>query len=143
MINPFKSKELVVNALAARNLKNEIISSNIANINTPFYKAKDVEFESVLKEQANKIFKQNETNELKLATTNEKHFGAANSSEENKAKIYMRDDYLTRNDANSVDLDKESTELSKNALMISALDGVLKKQGSIFNAIIEASSKLS
>ena len=37
----------------------------------------------------------------------------------------------------------ETSEMSKNAAMVNALDGVLKKQGSIFGGIVDASSKLN
>ena len=48
MIIPFKSKELVTGALAGRNLRNQMINSNLANVDTPFYKARDIEFETAL-----------------------------------------------------------------------------------------------
>lgn len=38
MINPFKSKELVTGALAGRNLRNQLINANLANVDTPFIK---------------------------------------------------------------------------------------------------------
>lgn len=57
MINPFKSKELVTGALAGRNLRNQLINANLANVDTPFYKARDIEFETALVNRANEIFK--------------------------------------------------------------------------------------
>ncbi|EFG7030359.1 flagellar basal body rod protein FlgB, partial [Escherichia coli] len=55
----------------------------------------------------------------------------------------LRDGHLARNDANTVDLDVETTEMSKNTVMITALDGVLRRQSNIFSSILDASSKLS
>ncbi|EMC3799022.1 flagellar basal body rod protein FlgB, partial [Campylobacter jejuni] len=52
MINPFKSKELVTGALAGRNLRNQLINANLANVDTPFYKARDIEFETALVNRA-------------------------------------------------------------------------------------------
>lgn len=60
-----------------------------------------------------------------------------------KSTIYLRDGHLARNDANTVDLDVETTEMSKNTVMITALDGVLRRQSNIFSSILDASSKLS
>ena len=40
--SPNKSKALVVEATQARVLRQNLIASNIANIDTPFYRAKDV-----------------------------------------------------------------------------------------------------
>ena len=143
LINPFKSKELVVGALAGRNLRSQMISSNLANVDTPFYKARDIEFETALVNRADEIFKTKNKKELELAITNEEHQKPWKFPDPNKSTIYLRDGHLARNDANTVDLDVETSEMSKNAMMITALDGVLKRQGSIFTSIIDASSKLS
>ena len=46
--SPNKSKALVVEATQARVLRQNLIASNIANIDTPFYRAKDVDFQTAL-----------------------------------------------------------------------------------------------
>ncbi|HEC1776135.1 TPA: flagellar basal body rod protein FlgB [Campylobacter lari] len=142
MISPFKSKELIVDALAGRNLRSQMINSNLANVDTPFYKARDIEFETALVNRANEIFKKKDTKELELASTNANHQKPWKFPDPNKSTIYLRDGHLARNDANTVDLDVETTEMSKNTMMITALDGVLRRQGNIFSTIIETSSKL-
>lgn len=153
----YKSKPLIVSALAGRDLRNKLISSNIANIDTPFYKARDVDFETILNENANTLYKTTQapatvaTNPMhfgigmsnKLAITNERHLQPLEFSNDKSGTIFARDGHLQRNDANSVDLDVETSELSKNAIMISALDSVLKKQSEVVRTIIESSSKLS
>ncbi|STA74700.1 flagellar basal-body rod protein FlgB [Campylobacter lari] len=142
MISPFKSKELIVDALAGRNLRNQMINSNLANVDTPFYKARDIEFETALVNRANEIFKKKDTKELELASTNVNHQKPWKFPDPNKSTIYLRDGHLARNDANTVDLDVETTEMSKNTMMITALDGVLRRQSNIFSTIIDTSSKL-
>ncbi|EAH5176790.1 TPA: flagellar basal body rod protein FlgB [Campylobacter lari] len=142
MISPFKSKELIVDALAGRNLRSQMINSNLANVDTPFYKARDIEFETALVNRANEIFKKKDTKELEMASTNENHQKPWKFPDPNKSTIYLRDGHLARNDANTVDLDVETTEMSKNTMMITALDGVLRRQSNIFSTIIETSSKL-
>ncbi|EAC1839677.1 flagellar basal body rod protein FlgB [Campylobacter lari] len=142
MISPFKSKELIVDALAGRNLRSQMINSNLANVDTPFYKARDIEFETALANRANEIFKKKDTKELEMASTNENHQKPWKFPDPNKSTIYLRDGHLARNDANTVDLDVETTEMSKNTMMITALDGVLRRQSNIFSTIIETSSKL-
>lgn len=142
MISPFKSKELIVDALAGRNLRSQMISSNLANVDTPFYKARDIEFETALVNRANEIFKKKNKNELELASTNANHQKPWKFPDPNKSTIYLRDGHLARNDANTVDLDVETTEMSKNTMMITALDGVLRRQSNIFSTIIDTSSKL-
>ncbi|AJD05068.1 flagellar basal body rod protein FlgB [Campylobacter lari] len=142
MISPFKSKELIVDALAGRNLRSQMINSNLANVDTPFYKARDIEFETALVNRANEIFKKKDTKELELASTNANHQKPWKFPDPNKSTIYLRDGHLARNDANTVDLDVETTEMSKNTMMITALDGVLRRQSNIFSTIIDTSSKL-
>ena len=153
----YKSKPIIVNALAGRELRNKLISSNIANIDTPFYKARDIDFETMLNETANELYKTNQAPMIaatdkkhfgfgmpnKLATTNYRHMQPIEVENAKKGTIFARDGHLQRNDANTVDLDVETSELSKNAIMISALDSVLKKQSETVRTIIESSSKLS
>ena len=43
---------------------------------------------------------------------------------------------------NVVDLDIETSEMSKNVLMIQALDSASKKHSDIFKSVIDASSKI-
>lgn len=152
----FKSKELLTQALEGRVLRNQLIASNIANIDTPFYQAKDVDFESVLLEASKDAFK---TRVDDLKATQKEHFTSSSRPMLNKTNplhqdpffindsksgtIFARDGHLARNDANTVDLDVETTELSKNALMISAIDAILKKQGAIAKLVIDTSAKLN
>lgn len=143
MLVPFKSKELVEGALAGRHLRNQMISSNLANVDTPFYKARDIEFETALVNRANEIFKLKDDKELKLAKTQGAHQDPWKFPDPKKSSIYLRDGHLARNDANTVDLDVETTEMSKNVAMVSALEGVLRKQGSIFSSVVETSTRLN
>lgn len=138
-----KSKELVVSALASRNLRQQLISSNIANIDTPFYKSRDISFEEALSKRADEIYGNNGNDKiLKLAQTDGAHLPRVDFPSSNMATIFLRDGHMARNDGNTVDLDVETTELSKNAIMISALDNALKQSGAIFKSVIEASGKI-
>lgn len=138
-----KSKQLVEAALEGRVLRQKLIASNIANIDTPFYKSKDVDFESALIAKKNEIYSKNSGEpKLELAVTNEKHFPALDFPSNKQATIYLRDGHTARNDANTVDLDVETTELGKNALMVQALDSASKKHGEIFKSVIDVSGKL-
>lgn len=50
---------------------------------------------------------------------------------------------MARNDGNSVDLDVETTEMSKNSLMFNALVNAMRKDSGIYKSVIDASSKVS
>ncbi len=137
-----KAKPLMEAALTARAQRQDMIAGNIANIDTPFYKARDVDFESALIEKTKQMYGKNDVQELKMAQTDDKHMSAYQSLDRTKSTIYLRDGHMARNDGNTVDLDVESTELSKNSVMFTALTAALKKNSTIFKSVIEASKKV-
>ena len=141
-ISTSKSKQLVESALASRNLRQQLISSNIANIDTPFYKARDIAFEEALSEKAAEIYGNKKSQVLQLAQTDAAHLPRVDFPPSNMAKIFLRDGHMARNDGNTVDLDVETTEISKNALMITALDNAMKRDSANFKSVIEASGKI-
>ncbi len=137
-----KAKPLMEEALNARAQRQDMISGNIANIDTPFYKARDIDFESALIEKTKEIYNKNDVKELKMAQTDDKHMSAYKSSDNLKATVFLRDGHMARNDGNTVDLDVETTELSKNSVMFTALTAALKKNGQIFRSVLDASAKV-
>jgi flagellar basal-body rod protein FlgB len=128
-------------ALNHRAVRQDLISSNIANIDTPFYKPKDINFEQMLAKKAQEEFGEKKP-ELKLAKTTGSHLDKYESQDSSKATLFFRDGHLARNDGNSVDLDVEMGELSKNDIMYKALINGLKKNSAIMRTVIESSSKL-
>jgi len=64
-----KSKPLMEAALSARAQRQDMISGNIANIDTPFYKARDIDFESALIEKTKEMYKSSDIKELEMAKT--------------------------------------------------------------------------
>lgn len=137
-----KSRPLVEAAMAARELRQKMISSNIANIDTPFYKARDINFESELIKRADEIYNKAGKKELELAKTDKQHIDMVPFPKTGVSSIFLRDGHTARNDANTVDLDIESTELSKNYTMLNAIDSAYKRDSGIFKSVIEASGKI-
>lgn len=137
-----KAKPLMEAALSARAQRQDMISGNIANIDTPFYKARDIDFESALIEKTKEMYKNNDIKELEMAKTDGQHMSAYKSIDSSKSTIFLRDGHMARNDGNTVDLDIETTELSKNSIMFNALTAALKKNSMIFKSVLEASAKV-
>lgn len=133
---------LLKEALDYRAMRQDMIASNIANADTPFYKPRDVRFEEMLAEKADKILSRNQ-NTLKMAQTDDAHIPPKEESSSLKATTFYRDGHMARNDGNSVDIDVETTEMSKNAVMFDALINTNKKSARIFKSVIEASGKVS
>lgn len=135
----FKSNAYVMGtkALDYRAIRQDLISSNIANVDTPHYKPRDISFEDVLFAKRSKI-----SNDLELATTSGGHMQPTKFDSIGRAKLFFRDGHLARNDANSVDIDVETTEMSKNFTMYNALVNAIKKDISIYRSVIDASAKV-
>jgi len=137
-----KAHNFMVSALNSRATRQKMISSNIANIDTPLYRPRDIAFEQALSSEAKKTFNLEKDDELKLARTSNKHLQGELESPQ-KPTIFFRDGHGARNDGNSVDLDVETTEMSKNYIMYKALVSGLRKESNIFRAVVSASEKLN
>jgi len=136
-----KAMKYVESALNARAIRQDLISSNIANVDTPYYKPKDIDFEDALTQKANEEFGGQKPKKLELAITDPKMMQASDSNEL-EPTIFFRDGHLARNDGNSVDLDVETTELAKNNVMYNALIETFKKDASIFRAVLTSSKNI-
>jgi flagellar basal-body rod protein FlgB len=142
MIELNRSSKYIEAALNARATRQDIISSNIANIDTPFYRSKDIHFEGMLAEQADGEFNRLLKKKLALAQTSAMHLQPKPTTPE-KPVLFYRDGHMARNDGNTVDLDIETSELSKNGVMYNALTSAYQKNRAIFAAALEASKNLS
>jgi flagellar basal-body rod protein FlgB len=136
-----KYASIAEDALIYRGIRQDMISGNIANVDTPFYKAKDIGFEEMLAKSAKLL--EEKTPTLALAKTDAQHLSPSKESMGEKADIFFRPNHTTRNDGNSVDLDVETTEMSKNAIMINAISAALKKKSMLFKTMIDTSSRVS
>ena len=59
-------------ALNYRTIRQDLVSSNISNVDTPFYRPRDISFEEVLTKESNKILRKEEK-KLALANTDAHH----------------------------------------------------------------------
>jgi flagellar basal-body rod protein FlgB len=137
------SSVLVKDAMAFRKARNELINSNIANIDTPFYKSRDIRFEAHLSKKAQDIYNHNESKILQLARSTSGHIQSQDLSSPQGSYVFFRDGHMVRNDGNNVDLDTETTEMAKNSSAYKALVALAKKQSGMFKYAIESSSKLA
>ena len=137
-----KAHKLVYEALDYRSLRQDLISSNMANVDTPSYKPKDVHFEDMLAEKTAEIFdNKSATKKLQLAQVMPQHLPGL-GPDRLTGSIFFRDGHLARNDGNSVDLDVETSEMGKNSVMYQALTSALKKHKAIFAYALESGKNL-
>jgi len=106
-------------ALILRSKRTELLAANMANADTPGYKAKDIDFKQALQNA------QQGDSGFKMATTNDKHIDGKGFSVNGDVKF--RVNHQPSVDGNTVDTNIEKTEFAKNALEYSAslrfLDG--------------------
>lgn len=142
IFNFSQARGLAQEALDYRSLRRDMISSNIANVSTPMYRPKDINFEQMMAKKADEVFNRSKDMTLDLALTNSNHLLPLEEMDLSRTTMFYRDGHLARNDGNSVDLDIETSEMAKNDIMYQALVGALRKQGGIFSNTIESSKSL-
>ena len=133
--------ELMTKALDYRAARQDLIAGNIANEDTPFYRPRDISFSKTLQTEARKIFNESQVPHLELAQTDGKHFKSALEEDSGQPQLFYRDGHMARNDGNSVDLDVETTEMTKNSMMFQGITAALKKEAAIFKAVLQASER--
>jgi flagellar basal-body rod protein FlgB len=109
-----KTLSVMEAAMNASGLRHRVISSNIANSETPGFKGSRVEFEEELSKWMT------EEDKTRLTTTDPRHRSRV-SSQMPKLKVIKNTSDSMRLDGNNVDIDVESTKLAKNTLHYNAL----------------------
>ncbi|MNL24054.1 Flagellar basal body rod protein FlgB [compost metagenome] len=122
-----KTTNALASSLALRQLRNNVTSSNIANAETPGYHAKKMDFENALA----RALDMDGANSL--STSNKEHFAVGGVSvAKTRPDIYEDPEGQMNNDGNTVDLEKEMSALSENAIMYkSALQLINKKMAAL------------
>ena len=111
----FKPMDILHKGLAASWTRNAVIRNNIANIETPGFKASGVEFESLFKRALH-------GQGITTKTTHVNHRVFSNSGIENVTpRIYRRNDLSMRADGNNVDIEAENVRLAQNSLFYNTI----------------------
>jgi flagellar basal-body rod protein FlgB len=110
-------------AINFRQLKQNVASANIANAETPGYKAQKVDFEQALARAV-------DINGLGRASIDHAdHVPAHGGSIANvRADVYDNPDIAMSNDGNTVDLEREMAELAENTLIYRAAIQLINKK---------------
>ena len=113
--NLYKPVDLLQKGLSAAWTRNAVIRNNIANVETPGFKASDVEFERIM---ARAI----ESSGFKAARTHERHIDFTSSDISSvHARVVKRRDTSMRMDENNVDIEAENVKLAQNSLYYNTL----------------------
>jgi flagellar basal-body rod protein FlgB len=109
-INFERAFSIYDDALIIRGKRASVLASNIANADTPNYKARDIDFQSMLKQANNQ-----KTNSLDMVNTHRDHINLSSGSHSNLS-IKYRNPLHASLDGNTVDSHVEQSKFSQNAL---------------------------
>ncbi len=118
-------------SLDAASTRNDVISNNIANVNTPEYKRKDIDFETELKSAFAKA-----EGSRSIDTVDSRVKKLDYSSLE--PQVYT--DYAElsyRYDGNNVDIDTENSILAKNQIKYNGLMSLLNKDFDALKSVMK------
>ena len=96
MTGMFSQQHLLTNALSVLEQNHELLSQNIANVNTPGYRTRELNFNDFLEQIEN---------------------GDANKELLDKLSVELKRGLQFRKDGNNVDLDSQVGELKKGSLL--------------------------
>ena len=104
--------------------RQNIIASNVANANTPGYKAKELNFEQVMKSLVPSA------DSLHMKATSQKDLaGGGYTAGSSSSFVHnQKDETVPALDGNTVDLSKEMSDMSSNAIRFQAVAGLLSKK---------------
>lgn len=106
-----RTSQMNESMLDVLSLKNRVIANNIANVDTPQYKAQSVVFQEELRRQLGK-----DNRSIPLKRTHPKHLPTSSAFAGVPYKIMESTDTVFNNNLNNVDIDAEMAELAKNQL---------------------------
>ena len=124
--NIYNYIDVLDKAADAAYARNEVINNNIANVNTPNYKRKDVEFDTMLMT----ALSGSGTLDKRVAEMNE-HI------EDFNCRTYTDNGSLTyTKDGNNVDIDTESAYLAENQIRYEALVDQMSQEFGRYNMVL-------
>jgi len=126
-----KTIDLLEKSLDIRNEKNRVISANIANQDTPGFRAKELNFKETLKT----VF--NPSSSIKLSTTSPSHLGGVSNASPSLLLAEIPG-ASKRLDGNSVDSEMEMAKLAENQIHYNAsVQFISEKFKMLYYAITE------
>jgi flagellar basal-body rod protein FlgB len=122
--NSVRAAKMALDGLSARE---EMIGNNLANIDTPGYRAQDVDFRTALRRAVNS------NQSLQMVSTNKGHL--ASPAANNPLQVELRKGGTVRADGNNVDLDVELTQMSETIIDYQAMTQLINKKFILLKAI--------
>lgn len=119
-------------ALNLRAYRQELLASNIANADTPHYKARDLDFKAAL----NNALSGGIGGQLQMTQTSAKH-QAGEGANPYGAALQYRSEYQSAVDGNTVNMDIERGAFAENAVHVEALLTFIRGRVSTMQSAIQ------
>ena len=116
------------NGLSYSTLKNKAIANNIANVDTPNYKAQEVSFKKYLAEAQQQTGSQAYRNDTR-------HYDF--TIEQPTPGVYKYEDFRARHNGNGVNMDAEQVSLADNQIYYNALIDRISGKFSTLNSVVK------
>jgi len=130
MIN-YSTVNMLSKELDIKTLRNELISSNIANIDTPGYKGKDLDFKRVLSESIT---------DMEMKKTDARHITQEESFKKEGVKM-VEDPNIGRADGNNVNIESEMLKLTENNIQYNVSVHLAAKKLSVLKDAIKEAAR--
>lgn len=131
MFDIAKKLETLNTAIGLRAHRHQVLASNIANADTPGYKARDFDFRSAMQKA---VGGQAGASGLALATTASRHLdGSASAS---PVALQFRSETQSAVDGNTVDMDVERSSIAENSLQYEVLTRLISDRFSGIRAAL-------
>jgi len=131
--DPYNAIAFQARALELQSQRGRVLASNIANADTPNYKARDFDFQQALSEAVQGVAT---PGRLPVARTHAAHLGGAGADAGTPPLLY-RAPLQSAVDGNSVDLDIERANFAENSVRYEAtlrfLNGQFKQMSTAIN----------
>lgn len=128
-----KTLQAMTTALNFREMRQKLITSNIANANTPGYKAKKIDFEEALARALDV------DGQMTMGATDGRHFNVGSGGFNNlEPEVYENPNGVVSENGNTVDVEAEMAVMTENKLMYDALVQLINKKMGIMKYAINS-----
>jgi flagellar basal-body rod protein FlgB len=125
-----KTPQVLKKALDSQSQRHLLISSNISNIDTPGYKAKDIDFKGALRDALGS------GDGLAMRTTHSGHIGPNKANIKGLQAQPFTEADAAKSNGNNVNIDKEMMKLAENQISYNATIQLMAKRGSTIRSAI-------
>ena len=116
--------------LEASSMRQQVLSNNVANIDTPNFKRSDVDFQAVLGAVLGE-----KSGNLSMKLTSPKHISGL--ADGNGSGLVTDQTTSLRNDGNNVDVDHEMSNVAENGLYYNSLTRAISSQLGLLRMVIK------